>query len=256
VARSFLYLVLVPALKLINRAARRAVGTLHLLQYKVEGLLRPDAEWFDHQLDVYWQWPARRRASFLERGVLSGLTIRPGATVLELCSGDGFNCARFYASRAASVIGLDANGDAVAHARRVNAAPNVSYVQGDIRADLPSGPFDNVIWDAALTHFSDEEVERVLGGVRRVLRPGGVLSGHTDYEAGIDYSYAVTQLPDSESLADVLGRVFEHVYIRRSEDGPRVNYYFFCSDRADALAFSPQHPDVLVRPANEGRETV
>lgn len=207
----------------------------------------PDAEWFDHNLDVYWQWPARRRSSFLERGVLSSLAIQPGAKVLELCSGDGFNCARFYAPRAASVIGLDANSDAVGHARRMNSAPNVSYVEGDIRRELPEGPFDNVIWDAALTHFSDDDVQRILTSVRGALQPGGVLSGHADYEAGSDYHYALIRLPDSETLAEVLSRVFPYVHIRRTHEGPRVNYYFFCSDRVEGLPFSPQHHDVLIR---------
>ena len=107
--RRILYLAIVPLLRLINAGARRAVRTPHLLQFKVEGLLNPDAEWFDHQLDTYWQWPARHRGSFLERGVLNGLAIGTSARVLELCSGDGFNSSRFYAPRAQSVIGLDAN---------------------------------------------------------------------------------------------------------------------------------------------------
>jgi SAM-dependent methyltransferase len=147
---------------------------------------------------------------------------------------------------------VDANREALAHARHVNPAPNVRYLQGDIRGELPAGPFDNVIWDAALTHFSDDEVQSILRNVRAVLRPGGVLSGQTDYETAGDYSYAVISVPDSELLADMLGRVFPHVYIRRSDDGPRVNYYFFCSDEARALPFSPGHQEVLVRSADAG----
>jgi SAM-dependent methyltransferase len=243
--RRILYLAIVPLLRLINAGARRAVRTPHLLQFKVEGLLNPDAEWFDHQLDTYWQWPARHRASFLERGVLNGLAIGTGARVLELCSGDGFNSSRFYGPRAQSVIGLDANRDALVHARRANPAPNVRFVQADIRDELPAGPFDNVIWDSALTHFSEDDLQRILARVRGVLAPGGVLSGQVDYEPGGDYSYAMLTLPDASSLARVLAGAFPHIYIRQSPDGPRTNYYFFCSGRREALPFSPEHPHVL-----------
>ena len=99
----------------------------------------------------------------------------------------------------------------------------------------------------ALTHFSREDVQRTLASVKRILAPGGVLSGQTDYEAEAEYSYATLSLPDASSLADLLLGAFPHVYIRQTDASPRINYYFFCSDRRDALPFSPEHPDVLFR---------
>ena len=245
--RGLLYRAVVPPLRAINRAARWALSALHLLQYRTEGFLRPDAEWFDHQLDVYWQWPARRRSSFLERGVLSSLAINDGARVLDLCCGDGFYTARFYAPRAASVIGLDANPAAIAHAHRVNPAPNVQFVLGDVLGALPAGPFDNVIWDGALPHFSEHDVQRILTSVRHALRPGGVLSGQVPHEAGNPYSYFTTAFPDADSLAEVLGQAFPFAFIRQTTDGPRRNYYFFCSDDETRLPFSPGNTDVIVR---------
>ena len=245
--RDALYQTLVPALRLTNALARRGVGFLHLLQFKVEGFLRPDAEWFDHQLDVYWQWPALGRSSFLERGVLNSLAIKPGGRVLELCSGDGFNSSRFYATHASSVLGLDNNREALNHARRVNCAPNVRFDRADIREPLPPGPFDNVIWDAALTHFVEPDVKCILTNVKKILTPAGVFSGYTNYEPASDYSYDMLNLPNADSLAAILINAFSHVYIRQSSEGERMNYYFFCSTAAEALPFSPKHPDVLAQ---------
>ena len=47
-AREFAYRVLVPLVRKGNRMGR-AVGSLtHLFQLKLEGLLRPHGEWYDH----------------------------------------------------------------------------------------------------------------------------------------------------------------------------------------------------------------
>src|SRR5580658_9273228 len=85
------YRLFVPPLRAFNAWLRALTGSFHHLQYKVEGFLRPSAEWFDHEIDVQWQWIAKQRSTFLERGVLNTLAMRPGAEVLELCCGDGFN---------------------------------------------------------------------------------------------------------------------------------------------------------------------
>jgi hypothetical protein len=45
----------------VNAALRALNSASHHLQYRVEGFLRPSAEWFDHELDAQWQ---HRAASF------------------------------------------------------------------------------------------------------------------------------------------------------------------------------------------------
>src|SRR3954453_910395 len=161
-----------PPLRLFNRLVRSFSSLTHHFQLRVEGLLRPHGEWFDHYVDSNRQWSATGRSSFLERGVFSNLVIRPGASVLELCSGDGFNTKHFYSGRAERVVGVDANGEAVAHARRTNAAGNVSYELCDIRETLPDGPFDNVVWDSALHHFTPQETGHILALVKDRMTPG------------------------------------------------------------------------------------
>ena len=233
-------------LRAANQVGRRLLSFTHLLQFRVEGFLRPNAPWFDHQLDVYWQWPARLRSSFLERGVLNSLAIKDGARVLELCSGDGFNTTRFYSSRVASVIGLDADADAIAYANRLNAAPNVQFVLGDVMSDMPPGPFENIIWDSALDFFSEHDIGHILIEARNRLAPTGVLSGQVDQEEGIDYSFTKTQLPTAERLAEILSATFPHVLVRQTKDGARINYYFFCSQDEGALPFAELNNEVVV----------
>src|SRR5919201_3451740 len=180
--RALAYRCALPPLRLLNQVVRKLSSLTHLLQLRAEGLLRPHSEWFDHYVDANWQWGATGRSSFLERGVFNNLVIRPGAEVLELCSGDGFNTRHFYAGRATRVVGVDANREAVAHARRRNAADNVTYELCDIRETLPDGPFDNVVWDSALHHFTAQETGQVLTLLKTRIRPQAGLSGYTEIE--------------------------------------------------------------------------
>jgi SAM-dependent methyltransferase len=237
-ALAALYRLLVPALRRFNAVLRAACAASHHLQYKVEGFLRPSAEWFDHEIDVSWQWAARQRSMFLERGVLNTLAIRPGAEVLEICCGDGFNAHRFYAERGAHVLAVDHNREALVHARRFHSRANIEYRPCDILQSIPEGPFDNVIWDSAMHHFTLSEVAAILASAHRSLAPGGVLSGYTVIEPGQDYAYARLRFQGPEALADVLTGEFAHVSVLETPDAMRRNLYFFASDVASALPFA------------------
>ncbi len=229
--------LLLPPLRACNAGLRRLTAAMHRLQYKVEGFLSPSAEWFDHEIDVHWQWPALGHASFLERGVLSALAIRPGAEVLELCCGDGFSAARFYAPRARRVLALDNNEEALDHARRRHSRPNVEFRWGDVREELPAGPFDNVIWDSAIHHFTLAEAATVLAGAHRSLRAGGVLSGYTVIEPGDDYEYSRITFAQPGDLLALLEREFAHVAVVETSEAQRRNLYFFASDVRSVLPF-------------------
>ena len=240
-----LYRLLVPPLRWINHAIRLMSATSHHLQYRVEGALRPSAEWFDHQLDAQWQWPRLGRAGFLERGVLSSIALTAGGSVLELCCGDGFSTRHFYAPRAAHVTAVDANAEALRHAQRFNAAPNIDYLFYDITRALPAGPFDNIVWDTAIHHFTREEARAILARAAGVLAEGGTLSGHTVIEPGSAYSYARQAFTDADDLARLLGSVFPYVLVRTTRDPLRFNLYFFAGDKARSLPFDTARDDVV-----------
>jgi SAM-dependent methyltransferase len=232
-----LYVMFVMPLRSLNARLRALSAVLHRLQYKIEGLLGP-AEWFDHEIDVQWQWAARQRPMFLERGVLNMLAISPGARVLEICCGDGFYAHRFYAGRAANVLAVDRDASALSHARRFHARDNVEYRVCNIVNGIPEGPFDNVIWDSAIHHFTARQVTSILGSVHRCLVPGGVLSGYTEIAPNEEYAYARMHFTDPEQLAELLAGAFEHVAVLETPDALRRNLYFFASDAPEALPFA------------------
>jgi hypothetical protein len=222
----------------LNGVIRKLAAITHGFQFRVEGVLRPHFEWFDHELDAQWQWPRRGSITFLERGILSRLAFVPDAEVLELCSGDGFITKRFYSRSAKSIVAVDRSAEAVAHARRFHAATNIDYRVGDIREALPDGPFSNVVWNAAMHHFTASEIAAVIDLVRERLQPGGVLSGDIPIDDS-GYVYARSRFSGPEDVAAQLS-AFDHVAVLDLPSENRRNLYFFASDDPQAVPFSAE----------------
>jgi SAM-dependent methyltransferase len=158
---------------------RKLTAFTHFVQYAVQWGFDPRPEWFDHYLDQHWQFSAKNDGLFVERGVFSRMVLKPNSKMSEICCGDGFNARHFYSSRASSILALDFDKDAIPHAKRYNSAPNITYVQKDIRVGLPPGPFDNIVWDAAIAHFTEAEIDKLLRQLVDLLGSDGVLSGNT-----------------------------------------------------------------------------
>lgn len=97
----------------------------------------------------------------------------PGKDVLDLGCGGGF-MSEALAIRGASVTGIDPAGKAIAIAQRHAAAQNFSirYLVGaGEKLPVADGCMDYVVCVDVLEHVAD--LDRVIGEVRRVLRPGG-----------------------------------------------------------------------------------
>ncbi len=205
--RSRAHSLIVPPLRLFNAGLRALCAGLHHLQYKVEGFLRPSAEWFDHEIDVHWQWVAKQRSLFLERGVLNTLAMRPGAEVLELCCGDGFNSHRFYAGRAARVLAVDYNAGALRHARRYHPGRTSSTAGATCAANFPEGSSDNIVYRTRrfTTSPSPRRPQSSPPPARSRCRPAGSPSGYTVIEPHAEYAFTRMRFSSSEELAELLG---------------------------------------------------
>lgn len=224
--------LLVSLLKGVNAVVRKISAFTHFAQFAVQWGFKPRPEWFDHYLDQHWQFSATNNGLWVERGVFSRMVIKPNAKMLEICCGDGFNTRHFYSSKAASIVALDFDRDAIPHARRYNAAPNVTYVQKDIREGLPDGPFDNVVWDAAIEHFTEAEIDRLMREIVQRLGPDGVLSGYTLTEAADGkksndlHEY---EFKDKEDLRRFFTPHFKFVKVWETIYPTRHNLYFAAS---------------------------
>lgn len=225
-------LPLVPLTRFLSRSARQISYALHWLQFNIEwGADNP--EYFDHQMDVHYQWRKTGNSLPMERGVHSSLALVGEGRTLDLACGDGFFSNYFYALKSKSVLGIDFDKSAIRLANRNRILANTKFVLGDIRSDIPDGPFDNIVWDAAIEHFTEEEIQKLVARIKQVLVPGGILSGYTVTEAADGHKHLHQheyEFHDEADLSRFLEPHFTNVHVYSSEFPTRTNLYFYATD--------------------------
>jgi SAM-dependent methyltransferase len=196
--------------------------------------LPPNPEFFEHKIDLYHSWLRTRSSFWVERGVYSGLALKPGADVLELCCGDGFNAYAFYSKKAKSIVAVDFDPKAIALAARNFRAANVTFQVADIRTQMPKGDFDNIVWDAAIEHFTESEIASLMQQIRqRLARKQGILSGYTLVERDDGEKHLHQheyEFRSKEDLARFLTPHFPHVTVFETVYPERHNLYFWASE--------------------------
>jgi ubiquinone/menaquinone biosynthesis C-methylase UbiE len=97
-----------------------------------------------------------------------------GRDVLDIACGEGYGSA-LLANTAGSVVGVDISNEAVEHARqRYAAQTNLRFVQGSATAiPLEDASVDVAVSFETLEHLAQQE--EMLGELRRVLKPSGIL---------------------------------------------------------------------------------
>jgi SAM-dependent methyltransferase len=236
--RFLLALRLVPLVRALNRFLRYFAAATHRVEFLCDwGGLRDPPEWFDHLLDQYWRWRYTRNPMSWERGIFAALVMPEGCRILDLCCGGGFFSYHFYSSRAATIVAVDFDPQAIAHARRNWKARNIEFLCADIRTDMPIGPFDTIVWNAAIEHFTLSEIIALLTAIKARLAPNGVLTGYTlvEKESGKSHPDHEYEFKSQHDLEDLLRPFFVNVTVLdtkwRDQLEERENLYFFASDR-------------------------
>lgn len=190
----------------------RWVKKAYKRKFFIDWFVDKEPEFFDHHIDLYYQWLHSRNSLWLERGVFSSLALNQG-NVLELA--------------------CDFDPKAIHLARTKNSAPNIEYQLQDIREGLPVGQFDNVIWDAAIEHFTELEIVSIMKQIKSRLTKGGVLSGYTIVEKSADskhLSHHEYEFKSKEDLMRFLSPYFKQVSVFETIYPDRHNLYFWASD--------------------------
>jgi len=93
--------------------------------------------------------------------------------VLDIACGEGYGT-HLLAEKAMSVVGVDLDATAIAHAQAKYSLPNLKFLQGDCSAlPLPDGSVDLAVSFETLEHHSEHDA--MMRELRRVLSPTGVL---------------------------------------------------------------------------------
>ena len=112
--------------------------------------------WFRRHLAVY-EWIASRAA---------------GGQVLDMACGEGYG-SDLLASRAAAVVGVDANPETFEHARARYERHNLGFERGMVENYGEPGSFDAVVFLQTIEHVIDPRA--VLEHLSSLLTPGGVV---------------------------------------------------------------------------------
>lgn len=104
----------------------------------------------------------------------SNLEINSDTQILDLCCGSG-QVTQFLVKFSENVTGLDASSLSLARARKN--VPDARYVQAFAEnMPLADHTFDIVHTSAALHEMEYEQLQKIIGEVYRVLKPGGVFT--------------------------------------------------------------------------------
>ena len=137
-----------------------------------------------------------------------------GKRVLDVACGEGYGSA-LLASVASTVIGIDIDAGAVAHARTAYAAlANVRFDEGSA-ASLPlaDGSIDAVVSFETIEHLPRADQPRMMQEIARVLAAGGVLvmsaPNPVEYSAARNYRNPFHLYePDRAELSALLASAF------------------------------------------------
>jgi SAM-dependent methyltransferase len=228
---------IVEVLRFQNRLIRQLSRSSHKLQLKVEWAFNTP-EYFEHQIDLNYLWHETQSAYPMERGVFSSYAMKndfpPTGNTLDLCCGDGFYSYYFYSKRSASVTAIDFDEKAIKFARKnYGRDKNIKFIEGDVRTQIPDGPYDNIVWDAAIAHFTRDEILHLISRIKEVLRPSGILSGYTILEETLN-GKSIPQLEfefrKKKDLEAFLAPYFKNVKVFSTIYSERENLYFYASD--------------------------
>jgi hypothetical protein len=232
---SFAKPILEPLFSLEARIAERWVSAAYHRLFLAQWGLYPLPEFFEHKIGHYWQWEARNSPWSVERGVFSLLAMKQGCKALELCCGDGFNAHYFYRARVGSMLSVDFDPKAIAYARKNFRSDNIHFELADIRTQMPEGQFDNIVWDAAIEHFTEAEIDDIMQNIKRRLGSEGILSGYTIVERADGKKmlhHHEYEFKSKEDLARFLTPHFRNVRVFETIYADRHNLYFWASDGA------------------------
>ncbi|OEV04867.1 class I SAM-dependent methyltransferase [Streptomyces oceani] len=110
----------------------------------------------------------------LQEELLAATLRAPARTALDLGIGSGLTAARVLAAHPeATLVGVDANVDMLAAARRTLDAERTTLHQADLRDALPDGPFDLVLSMLAVHHLDTAGKADLFRRVAGVLTVGG-----------------------------------------------------------------------------------
>ena len=112
---------------------------------------------------------------------------------------------------------------------------------------MPEGKFENVVWDAAIEHFTENEIDKILKNIKDRLTDFGILSGYTIVEkqdGSKSLEHHEYEFKNKEDLLRFFTPHFNNVTIFETLYPSRHNLYFWASD--GTLPFRNDWPNAII----------
>jgi cyclopropane fatty-acyl-phospholipid synthase-like methyltransferase len=98
---------------------------------------------------------------------------------------------------------------------------------------MPIGLFDNVIWDAAIEHFTEIEINEIMKNIKSRLKSNGILTGYTILEQSNgekSLSHHEREFKSKDDLKSFFEPHFKNIKVFETIYPSRHNLYFYASD--------------------------
>ncbi len=138
----------------------------------LEDISRRTLDSYVQRAESFWEGTRHHDVSENVAALLQSITAPPPYTILDFGCGPGRDLITFT-DLGHAAIGLEAAAPFAAMARKQSGCE--VWEQDFLALDLPDAYFDGIFANASLFHVPTQELPRVLGELRRTLKPGGVL---------------------------------------------------------------------------------
>ncbi|MHB8482296.1 MAG: class I SAM-dependent methyltransferase [Nitrospiria bacterium] len=184
-------------------------------------------EFFKHEMDLYC-WYKTRSPLWLERGIFARQHMFKNCKVLDLCCGDGSYSYLFFSNIAEQITAIDYDSRALKHARLNYQYPNICYYNINILADeIPGSGYHVIVWNAAIEHFSLNDIGIILEKLKKCSVPSVKLAGYTNKKTfHLAHPEHEHEFGSVDELKTFLPKWLSDIQIIETWYPDRENFYF------------------------------
>ncbi len=182
----------------------------------------------------------------LYRGFFSSEVIQEGDRLLDVGCGDGFFTRRFFAEKCSSIDAIDIEPTAIKAAKEYNSSEKITYYLCDaVNQPFPNNPYEVVVWDGAIGHFSADTTDIMVRKICASLVSDGVFVGSESLSAEECKRDHLQLFYSLDDLHQVFKRHFKYIELRsiqyrinKRDSFIRTEGYWRCSNELKRLETS------------------
>lgn len=257
------YPIFFPLIEFFAHQSRKLTCFFYFILMKMDWCKKPRTEWMDHDQDTFYQFNESGSFFHFERGIIprlylsnflisneefSNLKLEKKINILDLCSGDSYFSQKFFYDLSDKIVSLDLDPAAIARGKKRikhNKYMNTKHhfyqfdvekikISDFLRNNKLDIKFDVVLFNAAIEHFKEEQLDFIFTSFKEVMKEKSFVSTYTIVEDENHQKY----LPDhhemffssKKHLENVVSKYFKFTKSHHSLVNDRCNIYCIASD--------------------------